>query len=204
MIVEWNPKRPKRKITEKLREVLLSGGVIAYPTDTFYGLGCDSYNVKAIKKLYQIRKMDEKKAMSLICRSFKEISTYAIVSEFAFKIMKLILPGPYTVVLRAKKIVPKIMMTPRKEIGIRMPLHDVPIGLANLIDRPILNTTAKVSGEDVLTDPKSIERRLKGLIDIVIDGGLLLGSEPSTVVKLVDDRVEILRTGKGPIDLLPL
>ncbi|MCX7857425.1 MAG: L-threonylcarbamoyladenylate synthase [Deltaproteobacteria bacterium] len=203
MILEWDPERPKKATTEKIRDILLSGGVIAYPTDTFYGLGCDFYNVKAIKKLYYIKKMDEKKAMSLICRSFKEISIYAVMSDYAFKIMKSILPGPYTIVLKAKKLVPKIMMTPRKEIGIRMPANKVPIGLATLIDRPIINTSAKISGDEALSEPKEIEKKFKGHIDLVIDGGVLR-SDPSTVIRLIEDKVEILRKGKGPTDFLPL
>ncbi len=201
MILEWRPERPKKSATEKIREVLLSGGVIAYPTDTLYGLGCDFYNVKAIRKLYQIKKMDEKKAMTLICRSFEEVSTYAVVNDFAFRIMRSILPGPYTVVLRAKKIVPKIMMTKKREIGIRIPAHAVPIGLVALLGRPVINTSAKVSGEEILTEPREIEKRFKGLIDLVIDGGTLVG-DPSTIVRLVEDRVEILRKGKGSTHLL--
>lgn len=197
MIVEWDPERPKKTITEKIRDVLASGGVIAYPTDTLYGLGCDFYNVKAIRRLYQIKRMDEKKAMSLILASFKDLSTYAVVSDFAFRVMKSILPGPYTVVLKAKKIVPKIMMTKKREIGIRIPAHKVPVGLVELIQRPIINTSAKIAQENVLKEPKEIEKRLKGLVELIIDGGILDG-DPSTVVRLVEDRIEVLRRGKGP------
>lgn len=201
MIVEWDPKRPKKSVTERIREVLLSGGVIAYPTDTLYGMGCDFHNLKAIRKLYEIKRMDEKKAMSLILGSLKEVANYAIVSDFAFRVMKRIFPGPYTVVLRAKKIVPKIMMTPKKEIGIRIPAHRVPIGLVSLIERPLISTTAKVSGEEILKEAREIEKKFKGSIDLIIDGGVLSG-EPSTVVSLVNDNLEILRVGKGPTEIL--
>jgi tRNA threonylcarbamoyl adenosine modification protein (Sua5/YciO/YrdC/YwlC family) len=201
MIVDWHPERPKKSVTNKITDVLLSGGIIAYPTDTLYGLGCDFYNVRAVRKLSNIKKLDEKKALSIICRSFSEVSTYAVMNDFAFKIMKSILPGPYTVILKAKKIVPKIMMTVRKEIGIRIPSHKVPIGLANLIDRPIINTSARVVDGEILCEAREIEERLKGLVDLVIDGGILRG-EPSSIIRIVENRVEVIRRGKGPTEFL--
>ncbi|MCX8022514.1 MAG: L-threonylcarbamoyladenylate synthase [Syntrophorhabdaceae bacterium] len=197
MIIEWKPDRPKKKLTELLKETLLQGGIVVYPTDTLYGMGCDLFNIKAIRKLYQIKRLPEKRALSIICRDFKDISNYAHMSDFAFSIMRRHIPGPYTFVLKAKKIIPKLLMTEKKEVGIRIPDHPVPLGIANLIDKPLINTSVKLPGEkDVLYDPKEIEKRLKGAVDIVIDGGLLIG-EPSTVISLVEDRVELLRRGKG-------
>lgn len=198
MIVEWNPERPKKKITELIKNTILEGGIIAYPTDTFYGFGCDLFNIKAIRLLYHIKRLDQKRPMSIICSDFKEISIYGIITDFAFDVLRRYLPGPYTFVLKAKKIMPKLLMTDKKEVGIRVPDHPVPIGLVRLIERPIINTSARIAGEDIITDPKEIEKRFKGMIDVIIDGGIIIG-EPSTVIKIVDDNMEILRKGKGKI-----
>lgn len=198
MIVEWDPGRPKKKATELIRETLMAGGIVAYPTDTFYGLGGDLFNIKAIRRLYVMKRLDEKRALSIICRDFKEISTYAVMSDFSFEVLKRCLPGPFTFVLKARKILPKLLMTVRKEVGIRIPGHPVPVGLAGLIERPIINTSAKAPGGEVLTDPRQIEKDFKGAVDLVVDGGIMY-SEPSTVIRLVEDTIEVLREGKGPI-----
>ncbi len=198
MIVEWDPGRPKKKATALITETLMGGGIVAYPTDTFYGLGGDLFNIKAIRKLYVMKRLDEKRALSIICRDFKEISTYAVMSDFSFEVLKRCLPGPFTFVLQARKILPKLLMTVRKEVGIRIPGHPVPVGLAGLIERPIINTSAKVPGGEVLVDPRQIEKDFKGAVDLVVDGGIIY-SEPSTVVRLVEDKVEVLREGKGPV-----
>jgi tRNA threonylcarbamoyl adenosine modification protein (Sua5/YciO/YrdC/YwlC family) len=202
MILEWDPGRPRRKPTELIKETLENGGIISYPTDTFYGLGCDLFNIKAIKTLYAMRGLSEKRPLSLIFRDIKDISNYAVLSDFAFQILKSTLPGAYTFILNAKRIVPRLLMTEKKEVGVRMPNHPVPQALVNLLERPIINTTAKPARQEALSDPREIERAFKGQIAFVIDGGLVMG-EPSTVVSLVDDRVNVLREGKGPLtDLL--
>lgn len=198
MIVEWDPQRPRRKITQLIRETLINGGIIAYPTDTFYGMGCDLFNIKAIRKLYLIKRLNEKRALSIICRDFKDISTYAVMSDLSFETLKRCLPGPYTFVLKARKIMPKLLMTVKKEVGIRIPGHPVPVGIAGLIERPLINTSARFAGEAILTDPRDIEKNFKGSVDLVVDGGILAGA-PSTVISLVDDRAEVLREGKGPL-----
>jgi tRNA threonylcarbamoyl adenosine modification protein (Sua5/YciO/YrdC/YwlC family) len=198
MIVDWDPARPKKKATELIKQTLLDGGIIAYPTDTFYGIGSDLFNIKAIRKLYSAKRLDDKRALSIICRDFKEISTYAVMSDFSFEVLKRFLPGPYTFVLQARKILPKLLMTVRKEVGIRIPGHPVPVGVVELIGRPIINTSAKPPGGEVLTDPRQIEKVFKNSVDLIIDGGIMV-SEPSTVIRLADDLVEVLREGKGPI-----
>ncbi len=197
MMVEWDPLRPRKKTTEIIRETLAMGGLIAYPTDTIYGIGCDLFNIKAIRKLYAIKRLDERRALSIIFRDLKEISTYAVMNDFAFSVVKKHLPGPYTFVLKAKRIMPKLLMTDKKEVGIRIPDHPIPVALVGLIDRPIINTSARVAGEEVLTDPRVIEKTFKRDISIIIDGGIVY-SEPSTLIRIVDDTVEVLRQGKGP------
>jgi tRNA threonylcarbamoyl adenosine modification protein (Sua5/YciO/YrdC/YwlC family) len=196
MIVEWDPLRPRKKTTEIIRATLSAGGLIAYPTDTIYGIGCDLFNIKAIRKLYAIKHLDERRALSIIFRDFKEISTYAVLNDFAFNVVKRHLPGPYTFVLKAKRILPKLLMTEKKEVGIRIPDHPVPVALVGLIDRPIINTSARIEGEEVLTDPRVIEKTFKKDISIIIDGGIIYG-DPSTLIRIEDDAVEVLRQGKG-------
>ncbi|MDD5245269.1 MAG: L-threonylcarbamoyladenylate synthase [Syntrophorhabdaceae bacterium] len=198
MIVEWDPARPRKKITGMIKEVLSGGGIIAYPTDTVYGMGCDLFNIKAIRKLYLSKRLDNKRGLSVICRDFKDISNYAVMSDPAFELLKVCLPGPYTFVLKARKIMPKLLMTDKKEVGIRIPDHPVPIALAELIERPIINTSVRISGEEVLTDPRQIEKNFKDTVDIVIDGGIVM-SRPSTVIRLLDDAIEVLREGKGSL-----
>ncbi len=188
MIVDWNPERPRKKTTELILETLNGGGIVAYPTDTHYGMGCDLFNIKAIRKLYAIKRLNNKRALSLICRDLKDVSNYAVMSNFSFEILKRFLPGPYTFVLLAKKIIPKLLMTDRKEVGVRIPAHPVPPAIASLMERPIINTSAKISGEEVLTDPRHIEKLFKGFIDVIIDGGIIV-SDPSTIIRLVNDEV---------------
>jgi tRNA threonylcarbamoyl adenosine modification protein (Sua5/YciO/YrdC/YwlC family) len=202
MIVEWDPARPKKRATDLIRESILNGDIIAYPTDTYYGFGCDLFNIKAIKKLYFLRGLDEKRPLSIIFNDLKEVSNYAILTNFAFQILKRSLPGAYTFILKAKRIVPRLMMSTTKEVGVRMPDHAVPAAITRLVERPIINTSAKVPGGDVLSDPKDIERRFKGSVALIVDGGVIAG-EPSTVISLVDDQITVLRQGKGSVRDLP-
>ncbi|HNT43726.1 MAG TPA: L-threonylcarbamoyladenylate synthase [Syntrophorhabdaceae bacterium] len=199
MIVEWNPERPKKKATELIVRTMQEGGIIAYPTDTHYGIGCDLFNIRSIRKLYAMKRLDPKRALSIICRDMKDISTYAVLSDFSFDIVKWYLPGPFTFVLKARKIIPKLLMTDRKEVGVRIPAHAVPVGIAVLCGRPVINTSARIAGEEVMTDPRVIEKTFGDNISLVVDGGILV-SEPSTVVRLADDVAELVREGKGALD----
>ena len=202
MIIEWNPARPKKKATAFIRGSLENGAIIGYPTDTFYGLGCDLHNIKAIKALHAMRELSERRPLSLICKDIKDVSDYAILTDFAFHVLKSTLPGAYTFVLNAKRIVPRLLMTGKKEVGVRIPGHAVPVALTRLLGRPMVSTTARVPGREPFSDPREIERHLRHHVALVIDGGLIVG-EPSTVISLVDDRVNVLRVGKGPVtDLL--
>lgn len=198
MIVEWNPERPRKKTTELLVQTIQGGGIVAYPTDTHYGIGCDLFNIKAIRRLYMMKRLDGKRALSIICSDLKDISTYAVLSDFSFDIVKWYLPGPYTFVLKAKKIMPKLLMTEKKEVGVRIPAHPVPVAITRLTERPVINTSARIAGEEVITDPRIIEKKFGTALSLIVDGGILT-SEPSTVVRLVDDTVELLREGKGAL-----
>jgi len=189
-IISINPDNPQERILKQVTDILDKGGIIAYPTDTFYGIGCDLYNKRAIKLIYQIKKRPLSKPFSFICDSLKNISNYAIVSNYAYKIMRRYLPGPYTFILKGTKLVPKLMLTKRKTVGIRVPDNKICLGIVKMLGRPIVNTSA---GYD---DPHDIREIYGQHLDIIIDGGIIY-PEPSTVISLINDNLEVIRRGKG-------
>lgn len=196
MIFRINPANPQKRLIDKTVEVLKEGGVIAYPTDTIYGFGCDMYNKKAIQRIYQIKKRDLKKPFSFICSDLKNISLYAQVTNQAYKIMKRWLPGPYTFILLGTKLVPKTMLTKRKTVGIRVPNNNISLALVRGLGNPIISTSVGFSGGDILSDPSLIAETFGSQIDLTIDGGIL-ANRPSTIISLIDDKVEVIREGLG-------
>jgi tRNA threonylcarbamoyl adenosine modification protein (Sua5/YciO/YrdC/YwlC family) len=182
-------------------EVLQRGGVIAYPTDTYYGIGCDIFNKRAIEKIYQLRQRDKKKPFSFICSDLKHISNYAKVSNYAYKTMRRLLPGPYTFILEGSKMVPRIMLTKRRTAGIRVPDHAICIALVENLGNPIISTSAKDPDGDIFEDPSLLHDYFGSRIDLVIDGGPVPG-RPSSVISLIDDEPEILREGLGDVSSL--
>ncbi len=196
MIFRINPSNPQKRLIDKAVEILKDGGIIAYPTDTIYGFGCDMYNKKAIQRIYQIKKRDPQKPFSFICSDLKNISLYAQVTNQAYKIMKRYLPGPYTFILLGTKLVPKIMVTKRKTVGIRVPNNNICLALVKTLGNPIISTSVGLSGGEVFSDPSLIEETFGSQIDVTIDGGLL-ANQPSTIISLIDDEVEVIREGLG-------
>ena len=188
-IFSINPDNPQQRLINRVSEILGNGGLIAYPTDTFYGIGCDLYNKKGIQRIYWLKNRPLKKPFSFVCDGLKEISRYAIVSNYAYKTMKRLLPGPYTFVLEGTRLVPKIMLTKRKTVGIRVPDNKICLDLVQAFGRPIISTSA---GYD---DPQSIKEFYASHLDIIIDGGGLFPS-PSSVVSLIDDIPEVIRKGE--------
>ncbi len=172
--------------------MLDKGGLIAYPTDTFYGIGCDLFNKKGIQRIYKLKNRPLSKPFSFICDSLKEISRYAQVSNYAYKTMRRLLPGPYTFILEGTKMVPKIMLTKRKTVGIRVPDNKICLAIVTTLGRPIISTSVG------LDDPYEINESFSPNLDIVIDGGGLYPS-PSSVISLIGDVPEIIRAGKGDV-----
>lgn len=199
MILAINPDNPQPRIIKQVVECLRQGGVIIYPTDTTYGLGCDIFNRKGIKKIIQIKQRDNRKPFSFICSDLAEVASYAQVSNFAFKIMKRQLPGPYTFVLDAAKVVPDAVSTKQKTVGVRIPDNAICQEIVKELGHPLVTTSANISGEETLQDPQLIDEHMGRLVDMVIDGGISLG-EASSVINLVDDQIEILRQGSGATD----
>ncbi len=202
MLLSINPHNPQPRLIQQVIDALRKGAVICYPTDTVYGIGCDMYNQKAVKRLFQIKKRPTQKPISFMCSSLKNVSTYCHVSNTGYRIMKKGLPGPYTFILQAAKVVPKIMLTKQKTVGIRVPDNGICQALVESLDNPIVNTSAILDPDaPPLTEAYEIEEILGKQVDIIIDGGPIY-PEPSTVISLISDEVEILREGKGDTAVL--
>ena len=200
MITKINPKNPQERLITNVVEILKKGGVIAYPTDTYYGIGCDIMNKKAIEKIYQLKQRKNIKPFSFICSGLKNISHYAKVSNYAYKTMKRLLPGPYTFILGGSKLVPKIMLTKRKTAGIRVPDNHICLALIEALGNPIISTSATKPDGTIIYDPSLIHDFYHPRIDVVIDGGPVPGL-PSSVISLINDTPEIIRKGRGDISI---
>ncbi len=200
MLLKINPYNPQQRLVDKVVTILRQGGIVAYATDTFYGIGCDITNKKAIEKIYQIKQRDKKKPFSFMCSDLKNISHYAKVSNYAYKTMRRLLPGPYTFVLEGSRAVPRMMLTPRKTAGIRVPDHALCLALVRELGNPILTTSATKTDGSVFADATLIHDHFGPRIDVVIDSGLVPG-QPSSVISLIDDIPEVIREGAGDISL---
>jgi len=201
MLISINPDNPQPRSIKQIAEKLRSGAVICYPTDTVYGIGCDIFNQKAIKKIFQIKKRPMHKPFSFMCSSLKNVSDYGHVSNMAYRIMRKALPGPFTFVLPAARIVPKIMITKQKTVGIRVPQNNICLALIEALGNPILTTSAILDAEGPpLSEAYQFEELLGKMVDVVIDGGMVY-PDPSTIVDFSGDELEILRQGKGDISL---
>jgi len=196
MLLSINSQNPQQRLINRVVDCLKQGGVIVYPTDTIYGIGCDIFNKKGVKKIYQIKQRDPRKPFSFICADLSDVSNYAQVSNMAFKTMKRNLPGPYTFVLEATRVVPDLLTTKQKTVGIRIPDNPIALAIVKELGHPLVTTSANFTGEEPIHDPIEIEKSLGKMIDLVVDGGILMG-DASTVISLIDDRVEILRQGSG-------
>jgi tRNA threonylcarbamoyl adenosine modification protein (Sua5/YciO/YrdC/YwlC family) len=200
MVLAINPKNPQIRLIRKVVEVLEGGGAIGYPTDTVYGVGCDLFNPEAIRRIHRLKKMEAKKPLSFICSDLKDISRYAFVSNYAYKMMKKLLPGPYTFVLTATKLVPKIAMTKQNTVGIRIPDNKICLNLVKELGHPIISTSVYKPDESLFNDPVEIEERFAKQLDLVIDGGVIV-AEHSSIIDLTGEFPKVIRKGKGDVNL---
>ncbi|WP_281173762.1 L-threonylcarbamoyladenylate synthase [Deferrisoma camini] len=196
VMLSVHPVTPQARHVRRAADVLRNDGVIVYPTDTVYGLGCDITKKHAVERIVRIKGRDPKKPMSFVCADLTHISRYARVSNFAYRILKRFLPGPYTFVLEASREVPRLLLTKQKTVGIRIPDHPVCLGLVKELGNPILSTSANPSGADPLNRPEEIQWVLGSQVDLILECGVL-PRVPSTVVSLVGERVRVLREGAG-------
>ncbi len=200
MLVNINQQNPQLRLIRKVVEILKKGGVVVYPTDTYYGIGCDIMNKKAIERIYQLKQRNKSKPFSFICSGLKNISHYAKVSNYAYKTMKRLLPGPYTFILEGSRLVPKIMLTKRKTAGIRVPENPICLTLVNELENPLLTTSATMPDGTIFHDASLIHDFFGNRIDAVVDGSIVPG-QPSSVISLIDDIPEVIRKGMGDVSI---
>ena len=200
MILKINQYNPQHRLIMKIVDVLKNGGIVVYPTDTYYGIGCDIMNKKAIEKIYQIKQRDKSKPFSFICSDLKNISRYAKVSNYAYKTMKRLLPGPYTFILEGSKLVPKMMLTKRKTAGIRVPENPICLTLVKELGNPVITTSATMPDGTIFHDASLIHDYFGNRVDAVVDGSIVPGS-PSSIIMLIDDIPEVIRKGLGDVSI---
>lgn len=196
------PQNPDPKKIAHIVKILRDGGVIIYPTDTVYGIGCDIHNARAVERVARIKGIKpQKNNFSFICYDLSHIADYARVSNAAFKLMKKALPGPYTFILEANNHVPKLLNTNKKQVGIRVPDHVIPRTIVKELGNPIITTSIKDEDEiiEYSTDPELIFEKFQHLVDAVIDGGYG-GNMGSTIIDATSDEFEVIREGLGEIE----
>jgi tRNA threonylcarbamoyl adenosine modification protein (Sua5/YciO/YrdC/YwlC family) len=198
MLIEINSENPQPRLITKAVQLLESGGVIAYPTDTTYGIGCSIFSKRGIERIYLLKQREKKKPFSFICPEIAEVARYSKVSNYAFKILKRYLPGPYTFILNASSVVPDLLVTKQKTVGIRIPNNTICLALVRQLGHPIITTSANISGEEPIGDPEQVEQELGKKLDLVINGGTL-SADVSSVISLIDDIPVILRKGIGDV-----
>lgn len=199
MRIEVHPTHPQPRRIAQAVEILRRGGVIVYPTGTVYGLGCDIHQKKAVERIYQIRQLRKDHPLSFMCPDLSRIARYAYVDDFAYRIMKRLVPGPYTFVLKATRDVPKLLVRKQKTVGIRVPDDPVALALLHELGSPIVSASATYRDE-VLNDPDELHARF-AQADAFLDAGWG-GIEPSTVIDLTGDEAVVIREGAGPVDVL--
>ena len=200
MLININQQNPQQRLILKVVDILKNGGVVVYPTDTYYGIGCDIMNKKAIERIYQIKNRNKSKPFSFICSDLKNISLYAKVSNYAYKTMKRLLPGHYTFILEGSKLVPKIMLTKRRTAGIRVPDNPICLNLVKELGNPVITTSATMPDGTIFHDASLIHEYFGNRVDVVVDGSIVPG-QPSSVILLINDIPEIIRKGLGDVTI---
>lgn len=194
-----DPRHPQPRHIQRAVQVLESGGLVAYPTDTYYAVGCDLFQKKAMERLASLKHRDDRKPFAFLCADIGEVAKYGIVSNENYRLMRRLLPGPYTIVLEATRVTPRTALTRQRQVGVRVPDAPVAIALVTALGRPLATTSAALPGEQPLIDAGDIQRSLGHGVDLVLDGGVTL-NEPSTVLDLTGPVPVVLREGKGRIE----
>lgn len=198
MLIAINNQNPQLRLVRRAVETIRAGGIVIYPTDTVYGMGCDLFNKKGIDRIYEIQRRDRKKPLSFVCADLKDISRYARVTDEAYKIMRRLLPGPYTFVLDASRLVPKMILPKRQTTGIRVPDNRICQALVAELGSPVISASVKDEDGELLSDPRIIEELFGRRVDMIIDGGIIV-AKPSSVISILEEGPEVLREGKGDV-----
>ncbi len=204
-MIEMHEENPKKRDIDAIVGILKNGGVIIYPTDTGYAFGCDLFNKKALDKLVMIKKVDKRKTFSFVCGSLSQISEYAECSKESFRIIRELLPGPYTFIMKALNSVSKTVSGEKKKVGLRIPLNNIDLALVEGLGNPLISSSINkysdiMNGKKPLSDPSEIDRIYGRQVDEIIDCGVI-EPEYSTVIDLSGEEAEIIREGKGPTDM---
>lgn len=198
-----HPKNPQQRLLQQAAEIVRGGGLVAYPTDSSYALGCHLGDKRAVERIRKIRKLDRKHNFTLVAHDLKQISQFAKIDNEQYRLIKTLTPGPYTFILAAKRLVPNRLVHPkRRTIGIRIPDNAIVHGLLAELNEPIMSSSLILpEAEFAMADPDEIREKLEHEVDLVIDGGL--GTlQPSTVIEWLDARLQVLREGAGDIGFL--
>ncbi len=195
-----HPENPQQRLINQAVEIIHKGGVVVYPTDCAYALGCHLGDKAALEKIKRIRQLDDKHNFTLVCRDLSEISTYAKVDNTSYRLLKAHTPGAYTFILKATSEVPRRLLHPkRRSIGIRIPENAITLALTEALGEPIMSTSLIMPGDDMpMMDPYEIREILQHHVDLVIDGGYC-GMEATSVVNLTDEAPEVIREGAGDV-----
>jgi tRNA threonylcarbamoyl adenosine modification protein (Sua5/YciO/YrdC/YwlC family) len=198
MLLPIQSAHPEPRKIQQAVDALEAGAIIGYPTDTVYGLGCDLMNKKAVERLYAVKRMPRSQPLAFICPDLADIARYAVVEKPEYRILRHYLPGPYCFILNATREVPKLVLSKRKTVGIRVPDHAITLALARGLGRPLISTTAQIDGGEPYVDPAEIDDAFPGL-GLVVDGG---GGQlvPTTIIDLTESPPKVLREGAGPVD----
>ena len=198
--IQIHPETPQPRLIAQAVQVIRSGGVVVYPTDSGYALGCHLGDKQSVNKIRRIRGLSEKHNFTLICRDLSELGTYAQVDNSAYRLLRSHTPGPYTFILKATSEVPKrLMQAKRRTIGLRVPDNAITQALLAHLDEPLMSVTMMLPGETLpLTDPYDIKQTLEHELDLIIDGGYC-GMEPTSIIDLVEGTPEIIRRGQGDV-----
>ncbi len=197
MRLEINPQHPEPRKIQRAVEVLRDGGVIAYPTDTVYGIGCDITQKRAVDRVYAIKRMKPDQPLAFICPDLGDLAKYALVDDRTYRLMRRLTPGPYCFILEASREVPRILQMKRKTVGIRVPHNEVALALVRALGNPIVSSTASREGEP-LNDPAEIDEAFPGL-DLILDAGYG-GLVPSTVIDVTGAEIVVVREGAGSVE----
>jgi tRNA threonylcarbamoyl adenosine modification protein (Sua5/YciO/YrdC/YwlC family) len=197
-ILTIDPKHPQPRLVERAVSTLAAGGLVAFPTDTYYGIGCDLFDKRSIERIYQLKQLPRTHELSFICADLAEVSRYAIVDNAAYRVLRRKTPGPYTFILPATRVVPDLLVRRQKTVGVRIPDSPIVLEIVRRLEHPLISTSAATPEGDVLIDPKDIKERLGHGLDLILDGGYQL-NEPSSVIDLSGPQPVVVRQGKGDV-----
>jgi tRNA threonylcarbamoyl adenosine modification protein (Sua5/YciO/YrdC/YwlC family) len=197
-IQQVDPLHPQPRHIARAVQLLEQGGIIAYPTDTYYAIGCDLFQKKAMENMAALKRRDDRKPFAFLCADLGEVAKYGIVSNENYRLLRRILPGAYTIILEATRIVPRTALTRQRQVGVRLPDAPIALALVKALGRPLATTSATTPEHEPLIDAHDIQEKLGRHLDLILDGGTTL-NDPSTVVDLTGPVPTVLREGKGAL-----